>query len=297
MQLRLSYYKMILAGGSVHVIILEHPETRSFVQFALMAFGLCLWTCHFSNPEIFPMILRHSGSECCAGCGSSCKEKKGTSCTRNVFGTLPGGLWLRTDGMSHCVTPLNLMSCLSLPHCWQGVPVGNARSWLAQWPTGGPWRYLRSQETPRGKARLGQACADPDPATQGPGVWLWLGFHSVFVSQETPGLGGAPAALLTVVQQKVVFCSVWYNRRGWICCDWQMAQTWLFCLGQWVHTAFNLPWKSELLAPLLEKGGRKRQIQFYSIHNFNNKMLLYTALVLLHYLRPLPPELGSWNVI
>lgn len=60
-----------------------------------------------------------------------------------------------------------------------------------------------------------------------------------------------------------------------------------------MQTAFNIPQKSELLTPLLEKGGRKRQIQFYSIHNFNNKMLLYTAFVLLHYSHPLPPEVGS----
>lgn len=66
---------MILAGGSVHVIILEHPETCSFVQFSITALRLCLWTRHFSNPEILPMILRHSGSECCVGCGSSCKEQ------------------------------------------------------------------------------------------------------------------------------------------------------------------------------------------------------------------------------
>lgn len=81
--------------------------------------------------------------------------------------------------------------------------------------------YLGAQGTPRGRARLGQACADPDPAIQEPGVQLWFGFHShpahsVFVSQETPVLGRTCAALLTVVQQ---VCSVWYNRKGWVCYD------------------------------------------------------------------------------
>lgn len=39
---------------------------------------------------------------------------------------------------------------------------------------------------------------------------------------------------------------------------------------------------------LSEKGGKKRQIQFYSIHNFNNKNLLYTALRFTLLLTPPP---------
>lgn len=43
--------------------------------------------------------------------------------------------------------------------------------------------YLGTQGTPRGRARLGQACADPDPAIQEPGVQLWFGFHSHLLIQ------------------------------------------------------------------------------------------------------------------
>lgn len=162
---------MILAGSSVHVIILEHPETCSVVQFSVTALGLCLWTCHFSNPEILPMTLRHSSSECCVGCGSSCKEQ---FLCQGCFWGPSWGLWLRTDGVSRCGTPLNFTGCLSLPHCWHG----SASSWLAQGPPGGCGGVLGTQGTPRGRARLGQARADPDPATRGPRVQLWFGFHS-----------------------------------------------------------------------------------------------------------------------
>lgn len=286
---------MILAGGSVRVIILEHPETCSFVQFSIKAFGLCPWTCHFSNPGVLPVVLRLGGSERCVRSGSPWEE---LCLYQNVFVALPGGLWLRADGMSHCVTPLNLTGSLSLLNCWQGGPVGNASSWLAQWPTGGhggvPADPGNTQGQSQGSAaRLGCAYPDPDPGTQRQEFGFALVFTPILLIQtgfahpETPGLGRARAALLPVVQQKVLHL-VWL---------WQMAQTWLACLGQWVQTGFNIPWKSELLTPLLEKGGRKRQIQFYSIHNFNNKMLLYTALVLLHYSHPLPPEAGSWNII
>lgn len=39
---------------------------------------------------------------------------------------------------------------------------------------------------------------------------------------------------------------------------------------------------------MFDKGGRKRQIQFYSIHNFNNKTFLYTALGFTPLLTPPP---------
>lgn len=124
-----------------------------------------------------------------------------------------------------------------------------------------PWRC------PRDRARLGQGCADPDPAAQGLRACLWFGFlshpaHSVFVCQITPGLGRACAALLTVVTQEVEFYSLWSHRRlnfshyghtgGWILLTvvtqeklgllwlWQIGQTWLSCLGQWVQTGFNI---------------------------------------------------------
>lgn len=171
---------MILAGGLVRVIILERPETCSFVQFSIKAFGLCPWTCHFSNPEILPVILRLGGSECCVRSGSPWKEH---CLYQECFCGPSGGLWLRADGMSHCVTPLNLTGCLSLLNCWQGGPVGNASSWLAQWPTGGhggvPGDPGNTQGQSQGSAAWpGCAYPDPDPATQEPRVWLWFGFHS-----------------------------------------------------------------------------------------------------------------------
>lgn len=90
-------------------------------------------------------------------------------------------------------------------------------------------------------------------------------------------------------------------------CVWCSSNKW---------TSPNLAWKMlgcydtrgmeaalsarELWAPLFGKGGRKRRVQFYSIHNFNNKIFLYTALffysILLRYLYPLPPGIGSLTI-
>lgn len=230
------------------------------------------------------MILRHSGSECCGSHG------KNISFTRSGFGTLPGGLWLRTDG------PLWTLGAVCPGHT-----AGRVFHWKCQLLAGtvthrAPWRCTWGPGSTQGQSQAG------------PGLcWSWCSnsragslalvfiqvllarTHLVWEEPCSPALCATAGGciLLTVVQQKGLDLL-------WL---WQMAQTWLFCLGQWVQTAFNMPWKSELLAPLLEKGGRKRQIQFYSIHNFNNKMLLYTALVLLHYSHPLPPEVGSWNII
>lgn len=44
-------------------------------------------TCHFSNPAVLPWVSEHL-----------CREN---SCTRNGFGSLPAGLWLRAGG---CLT-------------------------------------------------------------------------------------------------------------------------------------------------------------------------------------------------
>lgn len=128
-----------------------------------------------------------------------------------------------------------LMGCLTVGRLWTSQVVCPCqtvgRAFPLEMPAPG-WHsdpqvavdmYLGTQGTPSGRASLGQAYADPDPATQGLRVWLWFSFHShpacsVFVSQETPGLGRTRAAC-SLVQQKIVLCSLCYHRRSWLCCD------------------------------------------------------------------------------
>lgn len=209
---------MILAGGSVRVIILEHPETCSFVQFSIKAFGLCPWTCHFSNPGVLPVVLRLGGSERCVRSGSPWEE---LCLYQNVFVALPGGLWLRADGMCDTSKPNGLFVLAELL-------AGRSR-WKCQLLAGtvthrGPWWCpCRPREHPGAEPGLGSSAGLCLP-------WSWSrysrGKSLALLWFSRPSCSFRQVLLIQrhlVWEEPVQPCSLWCNRR---CCIWCDSGKW-----------------------------------------------------------------------
>lgn len=208
---------MILAGGLVRVIILERPETCSFVQFSIKAFGLCPWTCHFSNPEILPVILRLGGSECCVRSGSPWKEH----CF--VPRTFLWPFWRAVTqswwDVSLCDTSkpnrlFVLAELLAGQSRWKCQLL--AGTVTHRWPWWCPWRPREHPGAEPGLGSLAGLCLPWSRSSYSRAkslalVWFSLpccSFRQVLLIQRH-----------LVWEEPVQPCSLWCNRRCWIWCD------------------------------------------------------------------------------